>query len=611
MTAAPDISNPFVNSVYGDAWETPKVTVLSINSSPYHLALDLLRQVCESKATISLLVHGEAGSGKTHLVARLREAVTVPGSLSLPSASQPIFCWVRLSTSAGRIWYYLRQELFKDLLRPVSGKLSQLDEIIRRRLPELFGSAQTEQGFFDYWVSGWLSNKHKVLKGRIEELAEASGIERDLREVLLHLHGENKQIARDWLKGEETLLPTDIQKLGLLVNGQSEQKIEDQSRKLVLSLCRLIGKEHPLVLCFDQIEGIEVGCADTTVMGKLVNLIGELHDQGGSAKLLISLILSSSHDRLKAAAGDPLFKRIAGHKANLQPLTWEEAVKVSLERMESVPALAAQRKLQTDKFWPLTESTLRQLYETHKGICTPRFWLEVCEKEFNRRTKPIPLDDLIRNEYATVCGGTKAPAVSDFDSVLAAGVPLLGGLMQPPFQVADPAALKQAFPTLELLFRLSSAGQYLGVRWFASDPHWRTLDALKRKWNPKKLQNLVLVFRTNPAKLEKAVKDRLADLQTAGVQVIQPNAEHLHQLTAFTALHSRAVSPQGFSLDGQVIRPQQLDTWARSEIGKGATGALVQVRDLMYLVFAQAVNPPVQLQPAPQPQQANLFSTGT
>jgi hypothetical protein len=96
--------NPFDNGIVSDAWCRPAVDVPSIYRSVSELCHDLVEDVHRHGKRRSLLIHGTAGSGKTHLLARLRAAFTTEPPVGPPRREPPpFFCYVRLATATNMI----------------------------------------------------------------------------------------------------------------------------------------------------------------------------------------------------------------------------------------------------------------------------------------------------------------------------------------------------------------------------------------------------------------------------------------------------------------------------------------------------------------------------
>ena len=104
------IRNPFLQQVIADPWDRADSDTLSINQKPFEQCVGLIDDVRAAGRSTSLLMHGEAGCGKTHLMSRLRTLVG--------SRDDARFFAVRLETVASRIWRHIRRSLVTDLLRP-------------------------------------------------------------------------------------------------------------------------------------------------------------------------------------------------------------------------------------------------------------------------------------------------------------------------------------------------------------------------------------------------------------------------------------------------------------------------------------------------------------
>ena len=123
--------NPFDNGIVLDAWCRPAVDVPTISGAVSDLCHDLLEDVRRHGDRRSLLIHGTAGSGKTHLLARLRAtSMTEPEGAPLRQAPPPFFCYVRLAASPNIIRRHLRDCLVRDLLRKDARGTTQLEAIV-------------------------------------------------------------------------------------------------------------------------------------------------------------------------------------------------------------------------------------------------------------------------------------------------------------------------------------------------------------------------------------------------------------------------------------------------------------------------------------------------
>ena len=64
--------NPFRETIVASPWDAARVDVPSIHGAVFESCMAGIEQVQESRRSAGLVIHGEAGSGKTHLLGRLR-----------------------------------------------------------------------------------------------------------------------------------------------------------------------------------------------------------------------------------------------------------------------------------------------------------------------------------------------------------------------------------------------------------------------------------------------------------------------------------------------------------------------------------------------------------
>ncbi len=96
------VPNPFADAAVGTVWETPVADVEEIHAGVFAELLRVVDERLEGRHDRCLLLYGQAGSGKTHLLRRLR--------LHLAARAEPFipFSWIWMGTSPGMMWRYLR-----------------------------------------------------------------------------------------------------------------------------------------------------------------------------------------------------------------------------------------------------------------------------------------------------------------------------------------------------------------------------------------------------------------------------------------------------------------------------------------------------------------------
>jgi chromosomal replication initiation ATPase DnaA len=119
------VINPFRNTIVADPWNPGIVDVYEINAGAFQLCCQALDRVRAEGRSTSVLLYGEAGSGKTHLLARLRSYLKDQAQLF-------IFVAVRLHTSPNRLWRHIRKSFVESLLQSIKGNRSQLEFVFMR-----------------------------------------------------------------------------------------------------------------------------------------------------------------------------------------------------------------------------------------------------------------------------------------------------------------------------------------------------------------------------------------------------------------------------------------------------------------------------------------------
>ena len=92
--------NPFRETIVASPWEPTPGDVPAIHGKVFDQCLSAIEHVRTGHRSAGLLIHGEAGSGKTHLLGRLR-ARLAPQAPAATFRNECLYVWVRLQTSPG------------------------------------------------------------------------------------------------------------------------------------------------------------------------------------------------------------------------------------------------------------------------------------------------------------------------------------------------------------------------------------------------------------------------------------------------------------------------------------------------------------------------------
>src|SRR5271165_616501 len=170
------ILNPFRDTIVSDPWRPSSTDVPEIHAKVFQTCCLALETVRSEGSSSSVLIHGEPGSGKTHLLARLRlHCKGIEARVVDPIQPETVFVAVRLQTGPQRLWRHLRRSFVEDLLREVDGGTPQLERLLLRRLGEI-GQADADSLLWWEWLK--------------QEYSGASGLKKTLDELFDRLSKE-------------------------------------------------------------------------------------------------------------------------------------------------------------------------------------------------------------------------------------------------------------------------------------------------------------------------------------------------------------------------------------------------------------------------------------
>ena len=377
----PPVANPFNNGIVPDAWTDPIVDVPSIHADVSEQCLQLLAQVAQNRTRRSVLVHGAAGSGKTHTLARLRAAAIEP---------RPFFSYVRLATSPSMIRRHLRHCLVRDLIRKDERGVCQLASCLLASLAKDAGTP-FDPGDFDRLEDGF-----SVSGGPGMALAETCGrLGLDFHMTCacrLFLQRRHRQAAVHWLESGE--LPDDARaRLACDVGGADDDSVdaEHMAFQAVLQLIAIVTDTRSILLCFDQIESMQVAADDRAGSFAFGKLAADLFDHCAGL-LLVTCMQSAAFETLREVVPAADLHRIAQHELLLGPLTERQARELIRARLDSSPTLRADPRRRRNGLWPLDEERLQQFLASADP--TPRRLLAIGRDAYvTAQRMPAGIDD--------------------------------------------------------------------------------------------------------------------------------------------------------------------------------------------------------------------------
>jgi len=186
--------NPFRDTIVANPWNAVRSNVREINADAFKLCCNVLKKVRNEKRSASVMVLGEPGSGKSHLLSRLQQ------HLKKDAIIPHVYVSVRLQAGPRRFWRHIRRCFVESILRKVSKGRSQLEVVFSNRLFLLCKKPKISNDEMEIFM---------------ETLREEAGLSPDLCIILRHIiKGENRADAINWLKGD-SLTEVAYKNLGL------------------------------------------------------------------------------------------------------------------------------------------------------------------------------------------------------------------------------------------------------------------------------------------------------------------------------------------------------------------------------------------------------------
>jgi hypothetical protein len=399
MNALVDVPNPFLDNVVADAWSELPPDVASIHAEPFEQCLAGLANV-ERGVRDSLLVMGDAGSGKTHLLARLQRRLNETAGQAADGGLRCIFVAVKLQSNPFVLWQHVRRRLADDLMRRQQG-VSQLQRLVAHKLAHERGEAPKA------WVKRLrvLSQaEDEIVSEYLEGVTQRLDIGRDVHLVIEHLVRDRMVTdARAVLRGE-SLPEAALARLGL--SSSEDEDREEAAQRMVTSLCRLADDTLPIVFCFDQIEALSAtGADDRTALTAFGRLAAELVEADDNV-FIISCVQSAYLDVLKDAVRKSDQDRAFKRRTLLEPLTPEQTRALVRSRLDGAAALDEARAARPgNPFYPFEPAFVDGLPAPRPHPhATPRKVLAACAARFEelqtgKARPPVPLGEALGRSF--------------------------------------------------------------------------------------------------------------------------------------------------------------------------------------------------------------------
>ena len=553
------LPNPFLGGIVPDAWRGAAADVAEIHSDVYARCLTAVNTVRRESRSAAVLIHGEQGSGKTHLLARLQRQLTDTETYPDLEDDWQIFVYLRMRTSSGRIWRKIRTELVTDLMRPMPDGLTQFDHVLAKQL------AARCDGHADLalWWEHHRQNRMPQLVDALHELAMELNLRDDFTQVIQwFILGQHRRHVRAYLSGG--LVSEDGFRLlfGNVDPGHYAPDNEDDAFAAVRALCHLAGPQIPIVFCFDQIEAIEAEDSSRKSIWYLARAVSDLTDETSVA--VISCVLANFEaDEIRLQDRPRL---TSGGQTALQRLDQRQMRQVIRSRVAAIAATASASG--EDQRWPFGDDDT--LFTSR---LTPRELLNVAATRFDqlrgKATSPTPPTDqssLLTTAFESrVEDAIRNQKPEDTDDLVASTLPNLLPLVEPGWTTQYPVGPHNARRDIEMVLVGPGGEARVGVA-LCNQPSMTGLAAqlnrLQKNRQAFGLHKLVLIrdgrLPISPGAV--ATRRRLTELTQNDGVLLRPTREIMAVLDAVRSLIADATCGD-LALNGQSVGVTTVRQW--------------------------------------------------
>ncbi|WP_017317342.1 ATP-binding protein [Mastigocladopsis repens] len=376
--------NPFENHAAGNFWleQEPPPTVESIHQKPLTQIKSVLAEVTQDHQTRSLILYGDAGTGKTHFLGQLKQQLN----------DQAFFIYVEPFSQSDRIWQHILRYTVDSLVNAPAGQAdSQLILWLKSSLSTIEKGLKSEQqsllerikGIFGQTKTGTGRDPAKQPLGErqlfidiLKKTIGTTGIynANEFFGVLYDLTNPDLYyLACEWLKGDDL----DEESLKKLKVKQSIDD-EDKARGILGNFSKASAKTQPIVLCFDQLDSIARLPDGSIDLQALFNVNSMIYNgRWKNFLIIISIRTENWYNNSKRVHPSDIDK--ASIRIPLKRITLEEGETLLASRLYPLHNQANPKPV--SPIYPLNKQVLEKVFPSRKA--TPRDFLTLGKQLFH------------------------------------------------------------------------------------------------------------------------------------------------------------------------------------------------------------------------------------
>lgn len=514
------IPNPFRSGITRDAWDPEWVDVPQIHADVSNAICAEVEEIRQHGGSRGVVVFGEPGSGKTHLLNRVRRWCL---------EHETCFCGFRLQCAPQTLWRHMRREFTAGMLHALPDGTRQIDRL----------AAAGEE--------------------RLRETCSFA-----LATVLLHWReGRFLHECQAWLRGDR--LPEEVlRQMGIADSGELEEEAEDEARRVLKELIALAAPA-PVVLALDQVEAMQSDSQDPRGLRALGTAVAALRDESRNL-VVITCVQTSFIAVLRRELHEADMARMGERQLELYPLDTALARLLLIARLNAEPALRSHRFRQTQPLWPFTEYAVNRLL-VPEGQIVARKLIYAARDLFEQLREGSPARPQ-RDPARFLAAELRARTERAMERASWEGDEFLLDAAQRVLPLAGWRAVEPRPPGVDLA--LENRGRRLLLVMFNRATMHGVARRLERLARLEPASHIRLLRAAGLPVGRRAVRtlQRLEELEQAGARLVRIPREALAALEACRTLLADAAAGD-LHVDGETIGREFVEEWLRSGLPSG------------------------------------------
>jgi hypothetical protein len=384
-----------------DIWNGSFPDLTTLNAHASDAVFETIEQVRSGKPKVtSLALSAEIGVGKSHLIRRIRRG--------LQADNKAFFVYANKYGDLNLIHYQFRQILADSFKQSNGHGVTQWQELAAAMVNQVVAKKNSSLELVKK-IPQALSKNHDLIDKLTNAILNAKpkiGDPDIVRAILWTLGGAAyAPFAIKWLAGKE-LSDAKAKELGLPNPTKEIKLLEADALSTALQIISIASDYNPIVICFDELEGLEVneaGFFKAQIVGGLVKDLFDAIEQSDVTKgvVILSVITAAVwRDLLKNSSASPgggIKDRFSSKFAEPIELKYADGeVVVNVVDLWLKDFYQSYNLVPPTPVFPFEEEKLRSLGSEKPTI---RSLLKWCRDNFTISAPPVNQKELVQKAY--------------------------------------------------------------------------------------------------------------------------------------------------------------------------------------------------------------------